>query len=138
MLRWWQDWRRRLAGSSREGGWKWPRWNASGDGSVDAAAAGQSGIKTGLLVCGAVLALLHLTLFPALPRIDLEMVIEPGFRTPFQFYAGSAFMDEPYLVHEHNGRILDPPMVNRRLVYINRQGRIIWDELERIYRPLEQ
>lgn len=115
---WWPDWRRRLAALGRTSGWTWARWSAPADGAAVDAGTGKWRSYYALILVGAALAALHLTLFPPLPRIDLEMVIEPGTIAESDVRAPVAF-SAPLLARDVEMRqfqkMLEEPPVLRLL-----------------------
>ncbi len=120
MLRWWQALQRRLSGGGREG-WLLPRWTAAAQ-TAPAVPARPGSLP---VLAGLVLALLHLTLFPPLPRIDLEMAVEPGgiaetdIRAPAPFTAPLLAQD---VEMRQIQRVLEEPPVLRRLEPLHQQS----------------
>lgn len=121
MLRWWQNLQRRLTGSGRESG-TLPR------GMAVAAAGGVVATQRLCflpLLVGLSLALLHLILFPPLPRIDLEMAVQPGgiaeadIRAPVAFTAPLLPQD---VEMRQIQRVLEEPPVLRRLEAVRQQS----------------
>ncbi|TVQ39124.1 MAG: WG repeat-containing protein [Spirochaetaceae bacterium] len=60
------------------------------------------------------------------------MVIEPQFRSPFRFRDGLAQVLEPIEVHSIAGVQLSAPARGMRTRYIDRSGRIVWDERDHV------
>jgi putative nucleotidyltransferase with HDIG domain len=118
MLRWIQGWQRRLFGSGREVGWPFPRLQSSGNGASGSTEPVRQGPGIALLLSGGVLALLHLILFPPLPRIDWEMATESGTIAETDIRAPMAF-SAPLLEQDVELRqiqqVLDEPPVLRLL-----------------------
>lgn len=120
MLRWLEKLQRRFAGPGRDG-WMVPR------GSAPVATIDKRSLGIWPLAAGVVLALLHLLLFPPLPRIGLgELaavgeVAETDIRAPFPFSAPLVAQD---VEMRQIQRVLEEPPVLRRLEAARQQGNL--------------
>ena len=125
MMRWWQGWRRRLTGSGRGGDWIFSRAVSPGEVQPGTAGGGQRRQVVVLLLWGAAVALMHLMFFPPLPRIDLEIVIEPGIIAEADIRAPIAF-SAPLLEQDVEMRqiqqVLEEPPVLRSLEPLRQQS----------------
>ena len=120
MIRWMQRLQRRMMGPGREG-WALPR---SGSAEPDAVAGRPWSLP---VLAGLVLALLHMILFPPVPRIGVDVLPEEGgiaeedIRAPFAFEAELLPQD---VEMRRIQKVLAEPPVLRRLEVTRQQSSI--------------